>query len=62
VFIDKKGEPKLLVILRDVTEKREAEQKLKESEEKLRKLNKELEQRIEERTKKLKESEKYWHN
>lgn len=62
VFIDKKGEPKLLVILRDVTEKREAEQKLKESEEKLRKLNKELEQRIEERTKKLKESEKRYRN
>jgi len=47
----------VLVHTEDITERKKTEQKLKESEEKLRKLNKELEQRIEERTKKLKESE-----
>ncbi len=41
----------------DITEKFIIEQKLKESEEKLKKLNMELEHRIEERTKNLKESE-----
>jgi PAS domain S-box-containing protein len=43
--------------LKIIIEQMEAEQKLKESEEKLKKLNLELEQRIEERTKDLKESE-----
>ena len=43
--------------LKVIFEQMEAEQKLKESEEKLKKLNLELEQRIEERTKDLKESE-----
>ncbi len=57
-FIDKNGEMKYLLISRDINERKIAEKKLKESEEKLRKLNKELEQRINERTKKLKESEK----
>ncbi len=61
-FIDKNGEMKYLLISRDITERKIAEKKLKESEEKLRKLNKELEQRIEERTKKLKESEKRYRN
>ena len=46
----------------DITESLEAEQKLKESEDKLRKLNIELEQRIEERTKELKESEENHRN
>ncbi len=41
----------------DVTERIEAEEKLKESEDQLRKINMELEQRIEERTRELKESE-----
>ena len=43
--------------LKVIFEHMEAEQKLKESEEKLKKLNLELEQRIDERTKDLKESE-----
>jgi PAS domain S-box-containing protein len=43
--------------LKIIIEQMEAEQKLKESEEKLKKLNLELEQRIEVRTKDLKESE-----
>ncbi|MCK4239122.1 MAG: PAS domain-containing sensor histidine kinase, partial [Candidatus Lokiarchaeota archaeon] len=57
-FIDKNGKKKAIIISRDITKRKIAEKKLKESEEKLRKLNKELEQRIEERTMELKESEK----
>ena len=57
IFTDKNEDKKFLIFLRDFTKRKKIEQKLKESEEKLRKLNKELEQRIEERTKKLKESE-----
>ncbi len=41
----------------DITERKETEDKLKESEKKLLKLNKELENRVEERTEELKESE-----
>ena len=44
-------------LARDITERKKAEQKLKESEERLKNLNKELEQRVIERTKELKESE-----
>ena len=42
---------------RNITVRKRAEQKLKESEENLKKLNEELEQKVEERTKKLKKSE-----
>ncbi|HDZ17414.1 MAG TPA: PAS domain S-box protein [archaeon] len=46
-----------LSIVRDITERKKAEEKLKRSEKKLRDLSQELEQKVEERTKKLKESE-----
>ncbi len=45
------------IFIKDITKRKEVELKIKQSEEKLKKLNKELEQRIEERTKDLKESE-----
>ncbi len=43
--------------IRDITERKEAEQKVKEYENDLRKLNEELEQRVKERTNELLESE-----
>ncbi|MFO7795818.1 MAG: PAS domain S-box protein [Promethearchaeati archaeon] len=45
------------VIIQDITENKKAQQKIKESQEKLKILNKELEQKVVERTKELKESE-----
>ena len=51
-----------LSIVRDITERKKNEEKLKESEKKLSKLNLELEQIIEERTKELKESEEKYKN
>ncbi|KKM89092.1 hypothetical protein LCGC14_1252130 [marine sediment metagenome] len=50
----------LQLTIREITERRKAEQKLKESEKELENLNKELELKIEERTNKLKESEERW--
>jgi len=47
----------IVAIYDDITEQRNAEERLKKSEERLKKLNIELELRIEERTKELKESE-----
>lgn len=44
-------------MIADITEQKEIENKLKESEEELLRLNKELEQRVEERTEEFKESE-----
>ena len=46
-----------LVQVQDITERKLAEKKLRESEEQLRKLNEELIYKVEERTKKLRESE-----
>jgi PAS domain S-box-containing protein len=46
-----------IVVIRDNTEKKNDEKKIKESEEKLRILNRELEQEVIERTKELKKSE-----
>jgi PAS domain S-box-containing protein len=61
VFNDK-GKQKFLVIARNITDRKLTEQRLKESEEKLRILNKELENKVTERTKRLKDSEeKYRH-
>lgn len=38
IFIDKKGKPKILLITRDITERKKSEQKLKDSEEKYREM------------------------
>jgi PAS domain S-box-containing protein len=48
----------ILGVSRNITERKQAEIKLRESEEKLKQLNLELEQRVEERTSELKKSEK----
>ena len=56
-FTNEKGEFKGYLVSRDVTERKKAEQKIRESEEKLKRLNKRLELKVEERTKKLRESE-----
>jgi len=45
------------VIIQDITENKKAEQKIKESQEKLKILNKKLEQKVFDRTKELRESE-----
>ncbi len=50
----------LQLTIREITERRKAEQKLKESEKELENLNKELELKVEERTNNLKESEERW--
>ncbi|TXT61832.1 MAG: putative Signal transduction histidine kinase [Promethearchaeota archaeon] len=57
-FTNDKGEFKGYMIGRDITERKKAERRIKESEEKLKKLNKQLERKVEERTRKLRESEK----
>jgi PAS domain S-box-containing protein len=56
-FVDKDGKTKGITIGRDITKRKEIEQKILESEEKLRTLNKELEHLVLERTRELKESE-----
>jgi len=55
--ISYQGDMAILATLIDITEKKETEFKLKESEERLKKLNRTLEQRVTERTIELKESE-----
>jgi len=55
--ISYQGDMAILATLIDITEKKETELKLKESEESLKKLNKTLEQKVTERTIELKESE-----
>ena len=56
--IEKEGKyDGIICTVEDVTERKKAEEKLKESEKKLRDLNQKLEKKVEERTKKLKESE-----
>jgi len=57
VFHDKNNRMKVIMISRDITERKKAEQKIKEADEELKRLNKELEQKVLERTKELKESE-----
>ncbi|MFX1572234.1 MAG: PAS domain S-box protein [Promethearchaeota archaeon] len=52
------GETIFQVIVQDITEKKNAEQKLKKSQEELQILNRELEQKVKERTKDLIESER----
>jgi len=54
-FIQYRGRNAILATVVDVTEKQIAEQKIKESEEKLKMLNRELEQKVNERTKELRE-------
>ncbi|MFX0104499.1 MAG: PAS domain S-box protein [Candidatus Hodarchaeota archaeon] len=54
------GETVFQVIVQDITEKKRAEQELKESQEELKILNRELEQKILERTKDLIESEQQY--
>ncbi len=56
-FVKGSKESLIQLFIKDITKRKEAELKIKESEEKLKKLNKELEQKVEKRTKKLKESE-----
>jgi len=56
-FLDKDGKIKGITIGRDITKRKEIEQQILESEEKLRVLNRELEHLVLERTKELKESE-----
>lgn len=51
------GKPADFITLVDITDKKKAEQALKESEKRLKKFNKELEQIVEERTQDLKQSE-----
>ncbi len=51
------GVTSLMGVVRDITDYKMTEQKLKESEEKLKELNRELEHKVLERTQKLKESE-----
>ena len=61
--IEKEGKyDGIICTVEDVTERKKAEEKLRDSEEVLRKLNKELDQKIEERTKELKESEEKFRN
>ncbi len=57
VFYDKDNKMKGILISRDVTERKKAEQKIREADEELKELNKELERKVLERTKELKESE-----
>ena len=47
----------IVAFVRDITKRKQAEQKLRKSEEKLRKFNQNLEQMLNDRTKELKESE-----
>jgi len=56
-FVDTNGEKKLLLIIRDINERKIAEQKLIKSDKKLKELNIELEQKVLERIKELQESE-----
>ena len=51
------SEDEIAIFIRDITERKVAEIKLKESESNLKRLNEELEKMVEERTKKLRESE-----
>jgi len=53
------GKNYLQSILRDITDRKKTERKLKESEDELRKLNRELEQKIEERTREIRELAKF---
>ncbi len=54
------GELVFQVIIQDITENKIAEQKLKDSQEELKKLNQELEQKVEERTKDFIKSEQQY--
>lgn len=58
VFQDISGESKGILVSRDISERKKAEKRIKESEEKLRTLNKELERKVLDRTKELRESER----
>ncbi len=53
------GKNYLQSILRDITDRKNAERKLEESEDELRKLNRELEQQVEERTREIRELAKF---
>jgi PAS domain S-box-containing protein len=57
MFYDKDNQMKVIMISRDITERKKAEQKIREADEELKRLNKVLEQKVLERTKELKESE-----
>jgi len=56
-LIDEKNQVKYLFVSRNINERKKAEEKLRQSEEKFRKLNLDLTQKIQERTIKLSESE-----
>ncbi|MBY9005316.1 MAG: PAS domain S-box protein [Candidatus Lokiarchaeota archaeon] len=56
-FLDNDNKIKAVLMARDINERKETEEKLKQSEEKLRKLNKLLEKKILERTRELRISE-----
>ncbi|KKL73733.1 hypothetical protein LCGC14_2071940, partial [marine sediment metagenome] len=52
----------IVIFVRDITKRKQVEQKLRKSEEKLKKFNKKLEQMINERTREIIESEKKYKN